>query len=244
MHSPRIVVSDIIVVVYSDLSHLPDPGLRITGPQREHAAAILRDAAADGRLTFDELEQRLPGVLSATVRADLYRPLADLVPQAELPVLMEAPVSGIAGPGMRWEEPLLIRANWKGYNRYAPWDVPPFIELIGTTMASFYLNFVGTKPLAPVIDMVITGSVRITLVLPDGWGADLQQLNVRSEGPNSGGILSKVPSRPAKDQPRLVIRGSGTGNVKVRNPNRFDDWKKRRHDHETAGEIGADPGAS
>jgi len=36
-----------------------------------------------------------------------------------------------------------------------------------------------------------------------------------------------------------VARGTGTGNIKVRNPNRFDDWKKRGHDCRVAREIAA-----
>ena len=116
------MISGTIFLVYLDISHLPEPGLRVTGVQRERAATILREAAADGRIPFEELEVRMPGTLEAVVRADLYRVLVDLVPDAELPRLVAAPIPDSREPGMRWEDPLLIHTDWKGYRRCAPWD--------------------------------------------------------------------------------------------------------------------------
>ena len=59
------MISGTIFLVYLDISHLPEPGLRVTGVQRERAATILREAAADGRIPFEELEVRMPGTLEA-----------------------------------------------------------------------------------------------------------------------------------------------------------------------------------
>ena len=223
------MISGTIFLVYLDISHLPEPGLRVTGVQRERAATILREAAADGRIPFEELEVRMPGTLEAVVRADLYRVLVDLVPDAELPRLVAAPIPDSREPGMRWEDPLLIHTDWKGYRRCAPWDVPPFIELIGGSLGKFYLNFVGTNPLAPVIDLVISGTAGVTLVVPKEWGADLQQLSIQ-RGVIGAEITSKVPTRLPAGPARLVVRGTTTGKVQVRNPTAWDN--RIQHSHE------------
>lgn len=54
--------------------------LRVSALQRDNAIAALRDAAADGRLTFAELEERVPKALAATLREELIAVLRDLVP--------------------------------------------------------------------------------------------------------------------------------------------------------------------
>lgn len=58
---------------------LPDPGLRVTLRQRESVVQHLREAAADGRISFDELTTRLPVAMEAVTRADLYGVLGDLL---------------------------------------------------------------------------------------------------------------------------------------------------------------------
>lgn len=52
--------------------------VRASDAERERAAAALRDHYADGRLTSEELEDRLQHVYTARSRADLARLLADL----------------------------------------------------------------------------------------------------------------------------------------------------------------------
>ena len=105
----------------------------------------------------------------------------------------------------------------------------PFIELIGGSLGKFYLNFVGTNPLAPVIDLVISGTAGVTLVVPKEWGADLQQLSIQ-RGVIGAEITSKVPTRLPAGQARLVVRGTTTGKVQVRNPTAWDN--RIQHSHE------------
>ena len=54
-----------------DFRDLPDGRLRATAQQRDHAAAILREAVVDGRLNVEELNARLPTALNAFTREDL-----------------------------------------------------------------------------------------------------------------------------------------------------------------------------
>jgi hypothetical protein len=57
----------------------PAPGeLRASDGERDTATDRLRDAAAEGRLTLEELSDRLDAALSATTRGELERVVADL----------------------------------------------------------------------------------------------------------------------------------------------------------------------
>lgn len=215
----------------ADIHELPDGRLRVTARQRDIAAGILREALVDGRLEPEELEGRLPSALNAFTRADLYRVLDDLVPAADLPKLVgeTGPVGD--GPGMSWENPLLIRTDWKGWEELDAWDLPPFVEVLGTGYASVTLNCITARPLANVIDVVITGNASVNVIVPEGWGVDLQQLNLHGSG---GTITSQVPTRPTPGNPRLILRGSTSYSVRIREPNWWDRRRMRRHQEQLA----------
>jgi len=71
-----------------------DRSLRVSDAERDEVATLLRDAAAEGRLTPDELDERVEKALSARTGADLDALLADLPRKRVVP----APPSG---EGMR-----------------------------------------------------------------------------------------------------------------------------------------------
>jgi hypothetical protein len=58
----------------------PTPQLRASDADRDKAAQRLREAAVEGRLDSDELEQRIGDVYSAKWLADLDRLTADVTP--------------------------------------------------------------------------------------------------------------------------------------------------------------------
>ena len=64
------------------MSDLPQPAdrrqLRVSDADREQAAEVLRQAAGDGRITFDELDQRLEAAYGARTYGDLTEVTADL----------------------------------------------------------------------------------------------------------------------------------------------------------------------
>lgn len=204
----------------------PDARLRVTAQQRDHAATILREAVVDGRLSVEEMSARLPSALAAHTREDIYRILDDLVPAADLPAVVAESVPLGEGEGMSWENPLFIRSDWKGHEKIGDWSLPPFVEIIGTGWGGVTLNCVHARPLAPVIDVVITGNPSVNIVVPEGWGVDVQQLNVSGQ---SGTISSLVPSRPMGEHPRLILRGGTTMPVKVRQPSKRDLRKLQKH---------------
>ncbi|MGJ6979493.1 DUF1707 and DUF4870 domain-containing protein [Aestuariimicrobium soli] len=59
--------------------HHPNNSLLVTEPQRDRALAYLQSAYAEGRLTAEELDQRVGQALLARTRADLNRAFSGLV---------------------------------------------------------------------------------------------------------------------------------------------------------------------
>jgi hypothetical protein len=57
---------------------LPDRSLRVSDSEREEVATQLRDHAAEGRLTPEELDERMEKALSARTGVDLDALLVDL----------------------------------------------------------------------------------------------------------------------------------------------------------------------
>src|SRR6478736_4646452 len=81
----------------------PPPGIRISDADRERAAARLQQALAEGRITLDELEERLTVVYAARYAADLLPPFADL-PGDDV-----VPMPHAAAPPTPTDRPLLLR---------------------------------------------------------------------------------------------------------------------------------------
>ena len=195
-----------------------DRQLRVGNPQRDHAIEILRGAAADGRLDFDELDARVSAALGAGTRADLAAILDDLVPSSDLDAELGAGVPIGDGPGYSWDEPLLLRADHRAVKIGGDWVVPPFVEIV-TGWRGAILDFTASRPASPVIDIVVGGRWgTVLIVVPDGWGVDMQSLNAGSETT----VSTVVPSRPRRGLTRLILRGRASGGVTVRTPTAWD----------------------
>jgi hypothetical protein len=76
------------------------PEQRASDADRDTAVDILCAAAADGRLTMKELDERAGSALTARTRTQLARLIADLIgPRAAAP---PGPPPAPAAPGDRW----------------------------------------------------------------------------------------------------------------------------------------------
>ena len=73
--------------------------MRVSDAEREAAAAELREHFASGRLTQDELDERLTAVFAAKTRADLNAPFTDLPSSGHGWASASAQGSGSFGPG-------------------------------------------------------------------------------------------------------------------------------------------------
>ena len=114
------------------MSELPQPAdrrqLRVSDADREQAAEVLRQAAGDGRITFEELDQRLEAAYAARTYGDLTEVTADLPAPGQPPpgplataapgTFPAARIGGEPGSGMSV-------AILGGVDRGGTWVVPP-----------------------------------------------------------------------------------------------------------------------
>jgi DUF1707 SHOCT-like domain len=200
----------------------PTVNVRVGHRERDAVAAVLQEAAGDGRLSLAELDTRLEAALEAKTYADLDPLVADLSVELPSQTLTDGQPQGQAPPaaGFSRVDPLRLDGGMSWERRGGPWTVPPFI-LINQGLGSVKLNCLQATPAAQLIEIeVVGGAGSIVLVLPDGWAADADRL---SKGWGSKSV--KVPRTPLPGKPLLVIHGSlGLGSLKVRQGNRFT-WR-------------------
>ncbi|MFF7334758.1 DUF1707 domain-containing protein [Streptomyces sp. NPDC008150] len=148
-----------------------DPRLmRVSHDDRDRMVEILRDAAAEGRLDIDELEERVELALTARTFADLEPLAEDLPVPAPAPpaVRASAPAARAEGEAERW------RGMGQRFRREGAWRVPLIAEL-ESYGASVRLDYtVAQLPPGGRSELRLStmgGSVRLTL--PPWIAADL-----------------------------------------------------------------------
>lgn len=212
----------------------PTP-LRIGNADREAAAALLRRAGDEGRLTAPEVAERVASADVARTQADLDVLLADLV--------IPAPTTGQAAsivpafsavpavrpgppmpPGLRLDDPLQLTAVMTRAKRGGSWELPPFVRA-HALLDTVRLDCLTAAAREPLIDLeVLPGAGTVLLVLPDGWAVNVDRL---SKG--LGSVKVSVPTAPAWGHPLIVVRGSvGMGTFKARGANWFERRRLRR----------------
>ncbi|GHC78013.1 hypothetical protein GCM10010334_02890 [Streptomyces finlayi] len=169
----------------------------------------MREAAAEGRLDMEELDERLGLALSAKTVDQLPPLVEDLIP-----------AEAIAGAG----EPLVIKGGMHGQTRAGEWKVPPRIVAQGG-MGGVKLDFTRTVVRHKVVEVEADGGAGcVVLVVPEGWGVDLDGVHG-----GIGGAWNKTKGERLPGTPLLRVTGSGgMGGVYVRNPGRLQRRKLRR----------------
>jgi hypothetical protein len=132
--------------------------VRIGDADREAIAAQLREHYADGRITLDELNERLDQTFAAKTKADLDVVMRDL-PHVSRP-LTDAPAAGFgntAWQGPAWPEPT-GRSSWDqgtgsdrrcGRAAFAPLLVLMWVALVFGAVTLFGIG--GDRPLIIVV---------------------------------------------------------------------------------------------
>jgi Domain of unknown function (DUF1707) len=190
------------------------PELRASHQDRERAAEIIRIAAGDGRLTADELDQRLEAALTARTISELTALTADLPAVAGQP--------GTAQP----KDLVTIDTMGGSASRVGAWVVPRRME-IRATGGNVKLDFTDAVLSAPTlsIDATVRGGNLIVVTRP---GLEIDADGVKMVGGN----LKVRPVRGRKQPVLLWMELTGTvwgGNVVVRPPRRsFWQWLLRR----------------
>jgi hypothetical protein len=192
----------------------PTDRLRVGHAERDAVAAVLQEAAADGRLGMDELDERLEVALQAKTYADLEPLVADL--SVDLPwrpvQRPQLSVPGPPAPGYSREDPLRLDGGVSSEKRDGIWVVPPFLRT-SSGVGSVKLNCLQATASAQLIEIeVIAGGGSVVIIVPEGWAVNDDRL-----AKSMGSKTIKVQRVPAPGQPLLVLYGSvGMGSLKVR----------------------------
>jgi hypothetical protein len=189
------------------------PELRASHADRDQVVEALRIAAGDGRLTAEELDERLEAALTART----YRELAVLT--ADLPA-----------PGTRPADPTapapkeLMRVERKGGNASytGHWVVPKRMEVsvIGGNVRLDFTDAVITSPTLQ-IDASVGGGNILIITRP---GVVVDASEVAAIG---GNVVIRAPRGP---EPPTILRVEVSGkirggNIKARGPRRsFWQW--------------------
>ncbi len=205
----------------SPLGHgdeVASPGeLRASHEDRDRVAELLRVAAGDGRLTAEELDERLEKALTARTYAELAALSRDLPAAPGL-------LAGVAAPKLKDMIRIDRTSGWA--KREGRWLVPPRIE-VRVRSGHITLDFTEAVITQPSLQIdANVGSGMLTLLTRPGIVVDADDVTVRS-----GGVKVRAPWGP--DVPvilRIEVTGKvGSGHLKARPPRRaFWPWLLRR----------------
>ncbi len=191
--------------------------LRASHEDRDRVVELLRVAAGDGRLTAEELDERLEAALTART----YSELAVLT--TDLPAAGRHPSSVVPAEA---KELVRIDCGAGTAERQGPWVVPQRME-VRVTSGSVKLDLtkaVITNPTLKLDAQVKAGS--LTLITRPGIVVDTDDVAVRS-----GSV--GVKTRGVTDAPvilRIEVTGKvSSGSITARPPRRtFLRWLLRR----------------
>ena len=210
--------------------------MRIGDADRERAVGELRRAAEEGRLTAEELDDRVARARRARTVEELTVLLSDLHPGGvvAVPVLTAAAaLAELAAAGHRREHPLVLKAGLDGVTRSGDWLVPPFVRA-QAGVETVRIDCLQARTATEVVDLEIQAVAgTVVLVLPPGWAVNADGL---SRG--IGTVRVKVPGVPAPGCPLFLVRGSlAAGTFKARPANRFELWRLRRRERRQQREL-------
>jgi Domain of unknown function (DUF1707) len=192
-------------------------GLRASHQDRDKVVEVLRTAAGDGRLTAEELDQRLDAALTARTYAELA------VLTTDLPAV---PGAAVSGPAPAPKDLIRFDCHSGSTKRDGRWVVPRRIE-VRVTSGHVVLDFteaVISQPSVQIDASVNSGS--LTLVTKPGIQVDTDEVAI-----NGGRVQVRPPRGP--DVPvtlRIDVSGQvGAGAITARPPRRtFWQWLLRR----------------
>jgi Domain of unknown function (DUF1707) len=192
--------------------------LRVSHEDRDQVVEQLRVAAGDGRLTAEELDERLGVALTARTYGELDVLLIDL-PAVPGTVAAAAPEA---------KELVSLKTSHGNIRRDGHWAVPGRMVVEaehGNVVIDFSEAFIGQ----PALDLAV--SIRhgnMVLIVPPEVTVDVDNVTI-----GHGSIRQRVHREPATPV-KLLITVSGNmrhGNVVVRGPRirrTFWDWLFRR----------------
>jgi hypothetical protein len=183
----------------------PVPSVRASDAEREGTIVRLRDAAGEGRLTFEELSDRIDAAAAAVTRDELGRLTADL-PAGPAAAPVPRPPAELAGPVATQGSSV-----FGDVRRAGRWTVPAQGRWT-TTFGDVVLDLreaTVTAPETHVEARTVFGDVE--LLVPEGVEVEVRARTV------FGDVRQETGEAGAPGAPRIVLTG-GTlfGDVRVR----------------------------
>jgi hypothetical protein len=179
--------------------------LRVSHEDRDRVAEQLRVAAGDGRLTADELDERLETALTARTYGELEVLLTDL-PASPGTVLAPAPEA---------KELVQLKVSHSNIVRDGRWVVPRRLE-VENRHGNVVLDFSSAIICQPTLDLSISvGHGNIVLIVPPEVIVDLDGVS------NGHGTIHQRVRRDSDAPVKLMVTASGNvrhGNLVVRGP--------------------------
>lgn len=203
--------------------------MRVSDADREAAAGALREHCGDGRLTLDELSERLEATFAARTREELDHALVDLpkVPAiADPAAALTGPQPGFSAgePGVTAGEPvrrhsvgwtISVMGNSSHRGRWRPKAVSNVIALMGNCELDLRQAEVDGPE---VVINAISLMGCIDIVVPEGIEVELTGVPIMGNKE-----LLVRPMAPIPGAPRVRVRGFMLmGNVVVRSKSHGD----------------------
>ena len=192
--------------------------LRASHDDRDRVVELLRVSAGDGRLTAEELDERLEQAMTARTYGELARLVADLPATglAAAPVLASAQVKDV----------VRIDTRSGHVKRVDHWVVPQRME-VKVTSGHVLLDFTQAQITQPTLKLdVDVRSGHVRLITKPGIVVDTDDVTIRS-----GHVRVKTPWGPdVPGQFRIEVSGRvGSGHLVARPRYRnFWQWLTRQ----------------
>lgn len=190
--------------------------LRVSHTDRDQVAEVLRVAAGDGRLTPEELDERLELALTAKTYDDLAGLTADLAP---VPGALPVTPGAVAAPEPK--DLVQINVGSGSARRDDRWVVPRALDA-KITSGSIRLDFTSAVITDPVLR--ITAEVRsgaLVLITRPGIVVDADDVSVRS-----GQMKIRAPwDHSTPTALRIEVSGSVRSGTIIARPPRRTFWQ-------------------
>ena len=165
------------------------PELRASDADREHHAELLRRAAGEGRLTVDELDDRLTAAYEARTQSELEKLVADVV-VADDPAHRRMPVRRGEG-GTNW-----LVSIMSGHDRKGHWRVGRDLKVINI-MGGSDLDLNDAELADDVVQITVFslmggGTIRV----PEGLNVELSEFAFMGGNDATLGEMHPDPGGP------------------------------------------------
>jgi Domain of unknown function (DUF1707)/Cell wall-active antibiotics response 4TMS YvqF len=192
-------------------SDAPLPDVRASDAERERAIGRLQGAAAEGRLTFEELADRVEAAAGAVTRQDLERVTRDLPAELAAP-----PAQAAASP------PTRASKVFAHVRRSGAWAVPASGKW-ETLFGDVVLDVREARVTAPEV-RIHAGTVfgDVELLVPEGVEVEIRAWTLLGDVEQEAGEVAPPGA------PRIVLTGGTVfGDVRVRAQRLRDRLAKR-----------------